>query len=90
MNASLIVGLDNPQDVALDGQGHLFVSSGGVSGGVIGEYTISGEPINAALITGLPGPGEIVVVPVPEPSVAVFALLGLLWIGRTVRKAALH
>jgi sugar lactone lactonase YvrE len=47
VNASLISGVSGAVGLALDGDGHLFVSSN-FSG--IGEYTLSGEAINASII----------------------------------------
>lgn len=47
VNASLITGLASPEGLALDGNGHLFVSSDNT----IGEYNLDGTPVNAALIS---------------------------------------
>lgn len=52
----LISGLNIPWALALDGAGHLFVSCYGSS--TVGEYTLSGDTVNAALIT-LPGVGPM-------------------------------
>jgi len=61
VNASLITGLGTPQGggpegIAVSGS-NLFVAYGGgfISGGSdkVGEYTTSGAPVNASLITGL-------------------------------------
>ncbi|HEX4146566.1 MAG TPA: choice-of-anchor Q domain-containing protein [Pirellulales bacterium] len=51
INASLITGLTTPGDIAVSG-GNLYVASDGS----IGEYTLSGATINAALIAGSGGP----------------------------------
>ena len=52
MNASLISGLDgNPVSIAVSGS-NLFVSNTYT----IGKYTMSGEVVNASLITGFDGP----------------------------------
>jgi len=63
VNASLITGLSEAWGIAVSGD-DLFVTS--QSNGTIGEYTTSGEVVNASLITGLSSPRAIVVV--PEPS----------------------
>jgi hypothetical protein len=57
----LISGLINPDGIALDGQGHLFVANYGdfSQPGSIGEYTTSGSTINASLISGLARPTSI-------------------------------
>jgi DNA-binding beta-propeller fold protein YncE len=51
VNASLITGLNNPSDLALDGQGNLFVANLGSA--KVSEFTTSGATVNANLITGL-------------------------------------
>jgi hypothetical protein len=50
----------------------LFVANGGNS--TVGEYDLSGNTINASLITGLDDPTAIVVT--PEPSALAFGALG--------------
>jgi glucose/arabinose dehydrogenase len=60
VNASLISGLNSPSELALDGDGHLFVANyycGNWPGNdTLGEYTTSGAVVNASLISGLDRP----------------------------------
>ena len=74
--------------LALGGNGHLFLADnyGGAGGNVIGEYTTSGELLNASFITGLNNPVAILVV--PEPSSSILVLLGLL--GLMCKSSFLH
>ena len=58
INASLITGLDGPEDVAVSGS-DLFVTN--KLNGTIGEYTTSGAVVNASLISGLVNPDAIAV-----------------------------
>ena len=55
MNTSLMTGLPYGTGFAVMGT-KLFV---GTSFDTLGEYTTSGETVNAFLITGLQGPGEV-------------------------------
>jgi hypothetical protein len=73
VDADLVSGLDGPGGIAVFG-GHLFVTS--FRTGTIGEYTISGEAVNASLISGLNDPTGIVIVSgsVPDAS-STFTLL---------------
>jgi len=50
------------------GGSNLFVTN--AFSGTIGEYTMSGATVNAALVSGLNGPSGIAIIPttVPEPS----------------------
>jgi hypothetical protein len=63
INPSLISGLSTPVGIALYGS-DLYVSTDGnqqPGSGVIGQYTLSGTPINANLITGLNDPSQIAI-----------------------------
>jgi sugar lactone lactonase YvrE len=51
VNASLVSGLYDPAGIAVDNQGHIFVSL--EQNGVVSEYTTSGSLVNASFITGL-------------------------------------
>jgi hypothetical protein len=89
VNASLITGLTTPTAIACDGLGHLFVANGGVStpySSSILEYTTAGVRVNSFLISGMLGPVGIVVV--PEPSSAIFVMVGatILVCGRIGRR----
>jgi hypothetical protein len=68
--------------VALDGQGHLLVDSYG--DGTINAYTTSGTLIGSDVISGAVGAEDMVIVPVPEPSV--LALLAVGTMGLIVRR----
>ena len=54
VNNQLITGLKFPEDVVLDGHGHLFLSEW--VGNRVGEYNLDGTAVNAALVTGLNAP----------------------------------
>src|SRR5438067_1076542 len=58
---TLIYDLYQPAAVALDGHGHLYVASwnGANSFGAVGEYTLTGAPINPSLISGLSSPSGL-------------------------------
>jgi hypothetical protein len=58
INAALVSGLSNPQNIAVSGS-DLFVVS--VDSRTIGEYTTSGALVNSALVTGLSAPDGIAV-----------------------------
>jgi hypothetical protein len=63
----------------------IFVTNYG--NGTIGEYTTAGATVNPALISGLPYPIDIAVVPtIPEPGGAILTLFGLVLIGLVVKK----
>ena len=55
---------------------NIYVSNGG--NGTVGEYTMSGAPVNASLISGLATgePMGIAVISVPEPSTFLVMDLG--------------
>jgi hypothetical protein len=53
-------------NLALDGQGHLFVDSYG--DGTVGVYTTSGDLLNSTVISGAGWPEDMVVIPIPEPA----------------------
>ena len=53
LNASLISGVNDPLDIAING-GNLYIASRG--SGTVGEYTESGTAVNASLISGLNEP----------------------------------
>jgi len=75
-NPSLISGLVNPTGIAILGS-DLFVTDGQSGTGTIGEYTTSGAPVNATLVSGLNAPFDIAVTPdVPEPGSLCFLTLG--------------
>jgi hypothetical protein len=80
VNASLITGLTNALGLALDGNGHLFVSHTSGTSGYVGEYTTAGVAVNATLISGLHNPAGIVVLPqtVPSPTIQVASQSSLL------------
>jgi hypothetical protein len=71
INASLILGLNDPQDIAISGS-RLFVTN--LDSGTIGEYTTSGTAINPSLVSGLNEPTYLVVETVPEPSAWILML----------------
>src|SRR5271170_2250391 len=74
VNASLISGGDAREfGIALDGNGHIFVSN--FTSGTISEYTTTGTFINASLVSGLSEPMGVVVV--PEPSIYSIIFLGV-------------
>ncbi len=61
LNAALITGLANAQDLAVSDNGNLLVLSAysGAAGGSVGEYTALGKTVNPALISGLPIAGGL-------------------------------
>jgi DNA-binding beta-propeller fold protein YncE len=59
VDPALITGLNQPNGIAISG-GNLFVTN--FETGTIGEYTLSGETVNASLISGLNQPTDIAVV----------------------------
>ena len=78
VNTSLISGsILGPFGLALDGKGDIFVTS--FYKGTVGEYTTSGETINASLISGLYRPVGIVIV--PEPTFTLWMLAGIALFG---------
>jgi len=81
VNPALITGLSNPQGIVVSGS-NLFVVNFGY--GTIGEYTTSGATVNASLVMGLNDPVDLVVVPVPEPSIALLLSAGI--VGLAVRR----
>ena len=72
MNEKLIDNLDGPQNLVLSGS-NLYVLE--IGSNRIGQYTTSGQTVNAALVTGLTAAQNLTVV--PEPSTVVMALAGL-------------
>jgi DNA-binding beta-propeller fold protein YncE len=82
VNASLITGLYDPAGLAVDNQGHLFVSQEEI--GVVSEYTTSGSTLNASLVQGLnlpsglalDGQGNLFVVNQGEGSVCEYTTSG--------------
>jgi hypothetical protein len=60
VHPNLITGLDSPSGLAVSG-GYLFVSD--YDAGTIGKYTLSGETVDATLVSGLDGPTSIAVIP---------------------------
>ncbi len=79
VNASLIPGLDGPNDVVISGD-DLFVST---SDGNVGEYTLSGTVVNAQLLTGFGDPtglavsgGDLFVVDNGDGTVGEYTLAG--------------
>lgn len=64
MDPSLITGLNFPFDIATSGS-NLFVVNEHVgstpNSGSIGVYTLSGQPVNSSLISGLAGPEAIAI-----------------------------
>lgn len=75
VSSSLIANLNEPDSLALDGSGNLFIGFDGgqkVGQGFIGEYSTNGTVINPSLITGLTNPRCLAVnsMPPPAPSVA--------------------
>jgi hypothetical protein len=60
VNPTLVSGLDRPSGLAVSG-GYLFISD--YNAGTIGEYTLSGETVDATLISGLDHPTSIAVIP---------------------------
>ena len=58
LNASLITGLFNPENIAVSG-GYIFITNGG--GGTVGKYTITGAPVNPGLVTGINVAGGVAV-----------------------------
>lgn len=78
VNLNFISGLSFPTGIVVS-DGNLFIATqendtGGP--GKIGEYSLSGAPINPNLITGLPGPAGLAIIPTPEPSTLLLAVLG--------------
>ena len=61
MNSALVTGLDNPAGIAVSDDGStLFVAD--IGDGTVSSYdTATGEPIQAPLISGLPGPISVAV-----------------------------
>jgi len=57
LNPSLVTGLNDPQAIALDGNGYLYVAnwSSPNGHGTIGKYTTNGVPVNATLISTAAG-----------------------------------
>jgi hypothetical protein len=84
INASLITGLYETWDMALDGRGNLLVLS---LDGTVSEYTTAGTLENPSLISGLNQPSEIfVMTPEPCPLVIAFCGLGVMAFSRMVRR----
>jgi hypothetical protein len=81
VNAKLIDNLESPQNLVLSGT-DLYVLEIGPNR--IGQYTTSGQTVNAALVTGLSNPRNLAVV--PEPSTYVMALAGLACGGYLVKR----
>ncbi len=63
---------------------------GNAPGGTIGEYTTSGTPVNASLITNLNGPSDIAVL-TPEPATWRMLVIGAVaLVAAAVRKRFRH
>jgi len=84
VNPALITGLSDPFGIAVAGSNLFVANGGGGVGGSIGEYTTSGATVNASLVMGLNDPVDLVVVPVPEPSIALLLSAGI--VGLAVRR----
>jgi hypothetical protein len=72
LKAAFIPGLNG--NLALDGQGDLFVDSYG--DGTISAYTTGGTLLTSGFLTGVTEPEAMVVFPAPEPSVTALAIAG--------------
>jgi autotransporter-associated beta strand protein len=53
INASLITGLTNPNDIAVSGTDLYIAGGNGTNGGYVDKFTTSGTPQNVPLISGL-------------------------------------
>jgi sugar lactone lactonase YvrE len=51
LNTSFITGLDQPEGIVLDGNGHIFVANYANANSYVGEYTTLGETVNRRLIS---------------------------------------
>ena len=60
---------------ALDGQGHLLVDSYG--DGTVSAYTTGGALLGSSVISGAGGAEDMVIIPVPEPSVVLLLAVGV-------------
>lgn len=80
VKSPLIFGMGG--HTALDGQGHLLVDSYG--DGTVSAYTTSGTLIGSGVVSGANAAEDIIVIPVPEPSVAGLMAVGVL--GLLVRR----
>lgn len=67
--------LSDPAQLAVDGSNLYVVNAGN---GTVGEFTTSGDVVNASLITGIGGVTGIAIVDAPEPSVWSMVLLLML------------
>jgi hypothetical protein len=72
VNGSFIQGLSG--DLALDGQGNLFLDSYG--DGTVSAYTAGGTLLTSDFLTGVSEPESMFVVPTPEPSTTALSIVG--------------
>ena len=73
VNEKLIDNIYSPFNIMASGS-TLYIQQAYSS---IGQYTTSGQTVNASLISGVGNIQNFTVVPVPEPSTCVMALAGL-------------